>query len=482
MNLKIVLRSLGMLLVCECITLVIPLITALIYQDGDFSAFLMTMVALLLVAIPLMFIKPKDKNIYPKEGFTIVALGWLLISFFGAFPFYLSGAIPSFVDAFFESSSGFTTTGSTILNEIQSLPHGILLWRSFTHWVGGMGILVLTIAILPSMGMGSMQVMKAESPGPIVGKIVPRLGASAKILYSIYLGLTVILTILLMLAGMNFYDALLHAFGTLGTGGFSNKNLSVAAFDSALIDGIITTFMILSGINFSLYYFVLKGNFKNFWKDQELRLYLFILSSATLMIMANLLITGYYSSAGTAFRYTSFQVASVMTTTGYATADFNLWPMFSKIILLTIMFVGGCAGSTGGGIKVIRFFIAFKSIMCSFKRIIHPNACCVVRLNGKKIDNQTVQGVMSYFFVYILVFAAGILIISLNNFDAATTVSSVIGTLNNIGPGIEMVGPMGNFSQFNDLSKMTFSLLMITGRVELYPLLLLLIPELWKKN
>ena len=482
MNLKIVLRSLGMLLVCEAITLLLPLITAFIYKDGDFSAFLMTIFIILIFAIPMVLIKPKDKNIYPREGFAIVAIGWLLISFFGAFPFYLSQAIPSFVDAFFESSSGFTTTGSTILNEIQSLPHGILLWRSFTHWVGGMGILVLTIAILPSMGMGSMQVMKAESPGPIVGKVVPRLGASAKILYGIYLGLTVIEVILLMFAGMNFFDALLHAFGTLGTGGFSNKNISVGYYDSALIDGIITVFMILSGINFSLYYFVLKGNLKNFWKDQELRLYLFIMGSAMLLITANLLYTGYYSSASTAFRYTSFQVASVMTTTGYATADYNLWPMFSQILLLSIMFVGGCAGSTGGGIKVIRFVIAFKSIMCSFKRIIHPNACYVVRLNGKKVDNQIVQGVMSYFFIYGIVFFTGVIIISLNNFDVGTTITSVIATLNNIGPGIEIVGPMGNFSSFTDLSKITFSLLMIIGRVEIYPLLLLLIPELWKKK
>lgn len=482
MNLKIVLRSLGMLLVCECITLFVPTLTALFYQDGDLSSFLLTMLIILACGVPLLLIKPKDQNIYPKEGFAIVAIGWLLISFFGAFPFYFSGAIPSFVDAFFESSSGFTTTGSTILTEIASLPHGIALWRCFTHWVGGMGILVLTIALLPSMGMGSMQVMKAESPGPIVGKIVPKLATSAKILYCIYLGLTLLEVVLLMLAGMSFYDALLHSFSTLGTGGFSNKNISVGYYDSALIDGIITVFMILSGINFSLYYFVLKGNLKNFWKDQELRLYLFILSTATLLIMINLLTTGYYTSVGTAFRYTSFQVASVMTTTGYATADYNLWPMFSKILLLLIMFAGGCAGSTGGGIKISRILIGFRSLSCSFKRIIHPNGCYVVRLNGKKVDSQTVLSVTTYFFVYMLVFFTGVLIISINNFDAATTITSVIATLNNIGPGIEMVGPMGNFSAFSDLSKLTFSMLMIIGRVEIYPILLLMIPELWKKN
>lgn len=471
-----------MLLVCECLTLLVPLVTSLIYRDGDTASFLLTMLIIALCAIPMLLIKPTDKNIYPKEGFAIVAIGWLLISFFGALPFYISGSIPSFIDAFFESSSGFSTTGSTILCEIESLPHGILLWRSFTHWVGGMGILVLTIALLPSMGMGTMQVMKAESPGPIVGKIVPKLGASAKILYSIYLCLTLIETVLLMLAGMSLYDALIHSFGTLGTGGFSNKNISVGYYNSALIDGIITVFMILSGINFSLYYFVIKRNFKGFLKDQELRLYLIILSVSTILIMINLMSSGIYTSLGSAFRYTSFQVASVMTTTGYATADFNLWPMFSKTLLILIMFFGGCAGSTAGGIKISRIMIGFKNLKASFKRIIHPNGCYIVRLNDKKVDAQTVLGVNTYFFVYMLVFFIGVLIISINNFDPTTTITSVIATLNNIGPGIEMVGPMGNFAPFSELSKFTFSILMIIGRVEIYPLLLLLVPDLWKKN
>lgn len=471
-----------MLLVCESLTLLPPTIVSLIYKDGDFSAFLFTILFLLFLGIPMTLIKPKNYNIFPRDGFAIVALGWILISFFGAFPFYFSGAIPSFVDAFFESSSGFTTTGSTLLSEIESLPRGILFWRSFTHWVGGMGILVLTIAILPSMGMGSMQIMKAESPGPIVGKIVPRLGTSAKILYGIYLGLTVIQILLLILAGMPVYDAFLHAFGTLGTGGFSNKNLSIGHYNSALIDGIITVFMILSGINFSLYYFILKRNFKGFFKDQELRLYLIIMGSGILLITCNLLFHNYYSSATTAFRYSSFQVASVMTTTGYATADFNLWPMFSKVLLLLLMFLGSCAGSTAGGIKISRILIGFRSLKYSFKRIIHPNACYVVRFNGKKVDEQTVLNITTYFFAYFIVFFVGTLIISLNNFDIGTTLSSVITTLNNIGPGIEIVGPMGNFSSFTDLSKITFSFLMIIGRVEIYPILLLLIPEFWKSN
>ena len=471
-----------MLLVCESLTLLPPTIVSLIYKDGDFSAFLYTILLILFFGIPMMLVKPQNNNIFPKDGFAIVALGWLLISLFGALPFYLSDAIPSFVDAFFESSSGFTTTGSTLLSEIESLPRGILFWRSFTVWVGGMGILVLTIALLPSMGMGSMQIMKAESPGPIVGKIVPRLGTSAKILYGIYLGLTLVQILLLILAGMPVYDAFLHAFGTLGTGGFSNKNLSISHYNNVLIDVIVTVFMVLSGINFSLYYFILKGNFKSFFKDQELRLYLIIMRSSILLITLDLLFHGYYDSTATAFRYSGFQIASIMTSTGYATADFNLWPIFSKVILLMLMFLGGCAGSTAGGIKLSRILIGFRSFKYSFKRIIHPNACYVVRFNGKKVDEQTVLNVTTYFFAYFFVFLIGTLIISLNNFDMTTTVSSVVTTLNNIGPGLELIGPMGNFSSFSDLSKVTFSLLMIIGRVEIYPILLLLVPELWKRN
>lgn len=471
-----------MLLVCESLTLLPPTIVSLIYKDGDFSAFLYTILLILFFAIPMMLVKPQNNNIFPKDGFAIVALGWLLISLFGALPFYFSGAIPSFVDAFFESSSGFTTTGSTLLSEIENLPRGILFWRSFTVWVGGMGILVLTIALLPSMGMGSMQIMKAESPGPIVGKIVPRLGTSAKILYGIYLGLTLVQILLLILAGMPIYDAFLHAFGTLGTGGFSNKNLSISHYNNVLIDVIVTVFMVLSGINFSLYYFILKGNFKSFFKDQELRLYLIIMGSSILLITFDLLFHGYYDSTATAFRYSGFQIASIMTSTGYATADFNLWPIFSKVILLMLMFLGGCAGSTAGGIKLSRILIGFRSFKYSFKRIIHPNACYVVRFNGKKVDEQTVLNVTTYFFAYFFVFLIGTLIISLNNFDMTTTVSSVVTTLNNIGPGLELIGPMGNFSSFSDLSKVTFSLLMLIGRVEIYPILLLLVPELWKRN
>lgn len=472
-----------MLLVCEAIALLPATLVAAIYPDGDLTSFLITIAILMAVALPLLlFVKPTSKNIYARDGFAIVALGWLLIAFFGAFPLYLSGAIPSFVDAFFESSSGFTTTGSSILNQIEGLPRGVLFWRSFTHWVGGMGILVLTIAILPTLGSGSMQVMKAESPGPIVGRIVPKLGQTAKILYGIYLGITLLEVILLYFAGMSLYDAFIHALGTVGTGGFSNMNASVGAYDSALIDGIITVFMMLCGINFSLYYLILKGNLKSFWKDNELRLYLGIMGSAILIIAFDLLFRNYYATFGEALRFSSFQVAAVMTTTGFATADFDTWSTMSKILMLVLMLIGGCAGSTGGGIKVSRFLIGFKSMKYAFYRIIHPNGYYVVRMNGKKIEEKTVIDVLTYFFIYLIVFVVGIILISFNNFDFTSTVTSVLATLNNIGPGLGMVGPTGNFAEFSDFSKIVFSLLMIIGRIEIYPMLLLMLPACWKRD
>ncbi len=482
MNLKIVLRSLGILLICEAIALLPPTLVAFLYQDGDLPAFLITISIVLAVGAVLSFIKPTSKNIYARDGFAIVAMGWLLMSFFGAFPFYISGAFPSFIDSFFESSSGLTTTGSSVLTAVEGLPHGVLFWRSFTHWIGGMGILVLTIAILPSLGTGSMQIMKAESPGPIVGRIVPKLGKTAKILYSIYLGITLVEVLLLCLAGMNVFDAFIHALGTVGTGGFSNMNASVGYYNSALIDWIITIFMIVCGVNFSLYYLIFKGNMKTFFKNNELRVYLCILLGAILLITFDLLARNTYGSFGEALRFSSFQAASVMTTTGYATTDFNEWSMFSKMILLILMFVGGCAGSTAGGLKVSRAIICFKSIKHSLKQIVHPNGYYSVRMDGKKIDDKTVLSVLNYFFIYMIIFTIGVIIISLDGFDFTTTLTSVITTLNNIGPGLGLVGPTGNFSAFSDVSKLVFSILMIIGRLEIYPILLLLTPDLWKKN
>ena len=482
MNLKLVLRNLGILLVCEAISLIPSLIISAIYRDGDFSSFLVTIIIISIISLMLLSIKPYSKKIYPRDGFAIVAFGWILISLLGALPFYLSRSIPSFVDAFFESSSGFTTTGASILSQIEGLPHGILFWRSFTHWVGGMGILVLTIALLPSMGIGSMQIMKAESPGPVVDKLVPRLGKTAKILYSIYFCMTLLEILLLCIAGMPLYDSIVHSLGTVGTGGFSIMNSSIAHYNSVAIDIIITIFMMLSGINFSLYYLILKGKFKSFWKNEEFRLYISILSLAILLITFDLLMKNTYESFGTALRYSSFQVASIMSSTGYATADYNTWSIFSKVILLLLMFIGGCAGSTGGGIKNIRFLIFFKSMKNSLLRIIHPRGVYTVRINNKPMDGKTVSDVLVYFYIYMTVFTIGVIIISFNGMDIGTTVSSVLATLSNIGPGIELVGPTGNYGAFSSLSKITFSIIMIIGRIEIYPILILLLPQFWKKN
>ena len=480
MNIAMVSKNLGTLLICEVLAIIPAMIVSLIYKEGEFSAFLYTIIILLLIGIPLFSIKPENKHIYAREGFAIVAIGWLLMSFFGALPFYFSGAIPSFVDSFFESASGFTTTGASILTEIEGLSKGILFWRSFTHWVGGMGVLVLALAILPSSGAQSMQMMKAESPGPSTGKLVPKVKETAKILYSIYLLITLIEFILLKLAGLSFYDALIHTFGTVGTGGFSSKNLSVGGYNNITVEIIITAFMLICGVNFSLYYQALKGNFKVFFKDEEFKLYIFVISISIILITINLNGSVYYSIKES-IRYASFQVASIITTTGYATANFDTWPVFSKLILFFLMFIGGCAGSTGGGMKHIRILFLFKAAKRNLLKIMHPKAVYCVRLGGKVVNEQTVSEVLGFFFMYIMIFCLAVLVVALDGESLVTTITSVVATIGNIGPGLEIVGPMGNFSSFSVTSKIVLSFCMIIGRLEIYPILLLLMPRFWVK-
>lgn len=475
-----VFKNLGIVLVCEGIAMLPSLIVALIYGEHSAWSFLYTILLLFIIGIPVGFIKPKHAGLYVKDGFAIVSISWILVSFFGALPFYFSGAIPSLVDSFFEASSGFSTTGASILQQIEGLPQGILFWRSFTHWVGGMGVLVLTMAILPSAGTGALQIMKAESPGPSPGKLVPKVRETAKILYGIYLLITIIEIILLKIAGMPLFDAFVHTFGTVGTGGFSNMNLSVQAYNNVYIEMIITFFMFLCGANFALYYQMLKGNISGFFKDSEFKLYSLIVITAIVLIALNIHGTE-YTGALQSFRYSAFQVVSVITTTGYATADFNVWPVFSKTILFFLMFIGGCAGSTAGGIKNIRFLILFKAAKRDLLKIIHPRAIYSVRVGGKAINEQTLSEVLGFFFMYIMVFCGAILIVSIEGKDLVTTVTSVATTLGNVGPGLGMVGPRGNFSEFTDLSKMVFSFCMIIGRLEIYPILLLALPSFWKK-
>lgn len=464
----------------EGAVLLIPAFVAFLYGESDVIQFLI--VSAVLGAIFFIFgrKRPENKVIYAKEGLVIVGLAWILWSLFGALPFVLTGSIPSYVDAFFETVSGFTTTGSTILTDIEALPKGVAFWRSLTHWIGGMGVLVFVMMLTSLDDEHSMHLMRAEVPGPEADKLVPKARTTARILYLMYFVLTAAEVVFLMFGRMSFYDALLHSFSTAGTGGFSNRNASVAYYDSAYIDGVITVFMILFGVNFNLYFLIRLKNWKDALKNEELHAYLGIIAGAVAIVTVNIL--GIYGNLVHAFRYASFQVASVITTTGFCTADFNLWPELSKVVLLGIMVIGACAGSTGGGIKVSRFLILVKSIKQEVRRMLHPKAVTIVKINGKRVGNDTIRSVYIYFISYILVMMVSILLVSINNFDFATTFSSVLTTLNNVGPGISMVGPVENFHMFSPLSKLVFCMDMLLGRLEIFPYLLLMSPELWRRR
>lgn len=470
----------GKMMGVEALVLLLPALISLIYREDDYVFFLMTSVVLAVIYFLLARKKPAESTIYGKEGLVIVAVAWVLWSIFGAIPFTISGNIPSYVDAFFETVSGFTTTGSTILTEIQSLPKGILFWRSLTHWIGGMGVLVFVMMLTSLDDKGAMHLMRAEVPGPEADKLVPKARSTAKILYAMYFALTAVEVVFLLFGGMNLYDSVMHAFSTAGTGGFSNRNVSVGYYDSAYIDGVITVFMILFGINFNLYYLMLLKHFKEAFKNEELKTYLGIIAGAVAIITIN--ISSMYGSVLKAFRYAAFQVASVITTTGFCTADYNLWPELSKGVLLAIMVVGACAGSTGGGIKVSRLVILLKSVTQEIKRLHHPKAVTIVRVNGRKIGAETRQGVYVYFICYIFIIIGSTLLVSLDNFDFATTISAVLTTINNVGPGIALVGPVENFAKFSVFSKLIFCLDMLFGRLEIFPILLVLSPSFWRKR
>ena len=471
---------LGRMLGVEGVVLLIPALVSLIYREQSGFSFLIVAVILGLIFLVFGRKRPKNTRIYGKEGFVIVALAWLFWSLFGALPFVISGSIPDYIDAFFETVSGFTTTGSTILQEIESLPMGINFWRCLTNWIGGMGVLVFVLMIMSFDDENSMPLMRAEMPGPEADKLVPKARNTAAILYGMYFVLTAAEVILLMLGGMNLYDALVHSFSTAGTGGFSNRNASVSFYDSAYIDGVITVFMILFGVNFNLYFMLLIKEWKSVLKNEELRAYLGIIAASIVVITANIL--SMYENVFHAFRYAAFQVASIITTTGFFTADYELWPELSKAILLALMFIGASAGSTGGGIKVCRFVILCKSIRQEIRKILHPNAVTVIKLNGKKVGQDTMRGINVYFASYIFVLIASVLIVSIDNFDFATSFSGVLTTINNVGPGISKVGPVENFHMFSPLSKIVFSFDMLVGRLEIIPFLIILSPDLWRKR
>ncbi len=469
----------GRILLTEAALLVLPLLVALLYGESPVP-FLVPILLLALCGGAMGRKKPKSTALYARDGLAVVALAWICMSLFGALPFVLSGDIPNYVDAFFETVSGFTTTGSSILTEVESLSRGGLFWRSFTHWVGGMGVLVFVMAILPMNDGHGMHLMRAEVPGPTVGKLVSRMSDTAKILYSIYLVMTVVEIVLLLAGGMPLYDAAIHAFGTAGTGGFSCRNLSVGAYDSVYFDVVIGTFMLLFGVNFNLYYFLLIRRFRDVLHSEELRAYLLIVAASVLAIAVN--ISHLYQSFAASLRYAFFQVSSIITTTGYATTDFNTWPAFSKTILVILMFVGACAGSTGGGMKVARIVILAKTSFCDMRRMLHPNAVATVRFEGKPIGEKNIRSVHLFLTVYLIVFTISCLLLSLEEMDLVTTFTAVAACMNNIGPGLEAVGPVGNFSAFSPWAKVLLSFDMLVGRLEIFPMLLLFAPSIWKRK
>ena len=480
MNKKMIVYILGKMMGVEGLLLLIPALVSLIYHEKSVISFLI--VAAILLVIYMVFGRklPASKQIYGKEGFVIVGLAWILWSAFGALPFVISGSIPYYIDALFETISGFTTTGSTILADIEALPMGISFWRSLTHWIGGMGVLVFVMMLTSLDDENAMPLMRAEVPGPEADKLVPKARHTARLLYGMYFVLTAAEVVFLLFGGMNLYDALLHAFSTAGTGGFSNRAASVSFYDSAYIDGVITVFMILFGINFNLYFFILLKDWKSILKNEELWAYLGIVGVSIAIITGNIL--KIYGTVAHAFRYASFQVGSIITTTGFATADYDQWPELSKSILLALMFVGACAGSTGGGIKVSRLLIIVKSIRREVRKMLHPNAVTIIKVNGKKIGQDTLKNVNLYLTCYIIIMIVSILLVSIDNFDFATTFSGVLTTMSNVGPGISKVGPVMNFQPFSAVSKLVFCFDMLIGRLEIFPYLLLLSPELWRRR
>ena len=481
MNYKMIFKILGYLLFILAIGMVPPLLISIIAGQNDTMSFLISIgvssfFGFLLARIPITKFKIKA-----KEGLAIVTLGWIFASVFGALPFYLSGSIPTFVDAFFETVSGFTTTGATIINDIEVLPMGILFWRSFTHWIGGMGILVVAVAVLPLMGAGGFHVFKAESPGPIADKIVPRIKDTAKILYTSYIIISLAEFIFLLFGGMTPFESAVHTFGTLGTGGFSTRNGSIGAFNSSYITIVISVFMIMSGTNFSLYYDLFKGKWREVLKNSELRLYFAILATAIIAITINMNYNLYFDWFES-FKHSLFQVSSIITTTGYTTFDYEQWTSFSKGILFMLMFVGGSAGSTGGSIKVIRILVLIKLIKRELTKILHPRAIVSVKLGKKPISEDILLNISSFFMLYMLIFIIGSLLISLEGIGFMGATSAVAATLGNIGPGFDFVGPTHTYSEFSNASKLLLSFFMLLGRLELFTVIALLTPSFWRKE
>ncbi|MCH5191617.1 MAG: TrkH family potassium uptake protein [Oscillospiraceae bacterium] len=482
MNYKMVFKVVGRLLQVEAALMLLPFAVSLYYRESPTLTVIYCAViaALALTGSALTLAKVKTKSIYAREGFLIVALSWVMMSLFGALPFFISGAIPSFVDALFETVSGFTTTGSTILSNIEALPKSLLFWRAFTHWIGGMGIIVFVLAILPQNDMQSMHIMRAEVPGPTVGKLVSKTRVTARILYFIYSFFTLAETVALLCCKLSLFDSVTTAFATAGTGGFAIKNASIAAYDNIAAEIVITLFMLLFGVNFNLFYLIVIRQIKRVFKSEELWTYIGIFAVSTAVIAAD--IYPLVNSVGTALRQSGFQVASIVTTTGFVTADFTKWPTLSQFIIFMLTFCGACAGSTGGGLKVGRIMILVKAGIREMRRAINPRSVKCIKLDGAVIDKEIVSTTCVYFLIYMLVIAFSSIIVSLDNFDMITTLSSVVTCINNVGPGFGGVGPVENFAGLSVLSKLVLSADMLVGRLEIFPMIILFMPSVWKKN
>jgi len=476
---KVILRLLGILLVIEGLFMLTPLPFALYYQERWIYLVVSALTALVSGGLLMLSTRGYDpRNIGKREGYIVVSFAWMVISLFGSFPFYISGYIPSFTDAIFETASGFSTTGATILTDIEALPKALLFWRSMTHWIGGMGIIVLSLAILPFLGIGGMQLFIAEVPGPTKDKLHPRIAETAKRLWGIYFILTLIQTSLLMFGGMDLFEGLCHAFGTMATGGFSTRNDSIASF-SPYIQYVIIVFMILAGTNFTLHYMAVSGAFASVTRNDEFRYYMAIIGIITLVVSVSLFLDGMFGPEAS-FRHALFQTVSIVTTTGFITSDYLIWPDFAWFLIFLAMFTGGSAGSTGGGIKMIRHFLLVKNSFLEMKRLIHPQGVIPVRINGRPVSQGIIFNVLAFFLIYLLIFASGSMVMALLGLDFDTAIGATAACLGNIGPGIGKVGPVGNFAFIPDFGKWFLSFLMILGRLELFTVLILFSRAFWR--
>lgn len=478
MNYRMIKYTLGWLLLFEAGFFIVPLITAAVYRESAFMAFLISIAICSAAALALLVGKPKNRMLYAREGFVIVAASWILLSIFGALPFMLTGVTSSYADALFETVSGFTTTGSTIFTEVEALPKSINMWRCFTHWVGGMGVLVFIMAFLPLSGGQNMHIMKAESPGPSVSKLVPRVRTTALILYVIYFALTLLQFILLLCGGMSVFDALCTSFGTAGTGGFGIRNDSFNSY-SPYLQIVVTVFMLLFSVNFSSYYLLFKGRLKEACTT-ELKVFVGIVAAAIVIITLN--VYGMFDGVGEAVRHVAFSVASVISTTGFATVNFDLWNSVSRVVLVLLMFIGACAGSTGGGIKVSRIVIMVKGIGREIKNMLHPRRVQRVTVDSRPVEAEMLHSVNTYIVIYTAVFVSSLLLVSIDGYDLVTSFTAVAATVNNIGPGLGLVGPAGNFAFFSVPTKLVLTFDMLAGRLELFPMLLLFSPATWRNR